>query len=262
MSKEMSWRGYSMNSHPKNPFLRWSFLRLLMGMPKLLKTWQVGDGREEKLVKHVLNTTPKGDACRVLQAIDNFAWTQSYLINIGDEKGKILDDALKTKKPRNVLELGAYCGYSALRMAIVEPDAQITSIEISDANAKIARSIHEHAGVSGRVKVLVGAIGDDGQTISTLQSKYVIERGPFDFMFIDHDKKYYLSDLQALLNNNLLDESVVVVADNIKFPGAPDYLAYMDKSEGKMWCTEKHETYVEYQNVIKDLVLVSQRISC
>ncbi|MEC4989885.1 MAG: class I SAM-dependent methyltransferase [Oscillatoria sp. PMC 1068.18] len=249
-----------MNSYQKNPFLRWSFLRLLISMPKLLKTWQVGDGREEKLVKYVLKNSLKGDTLGVLQAIDEFAWTQSYLINVGDEKGKILDDAIKTKKPRNILELGAYCGYSALRMAIFAPEAKIVSIEISEANAKIARSIHEHAGVSEQVEILVGSIGDDGQTIAKLKTQYIAARGLFDFVFIDHDKKYYLSDLQALLNNNLLDESVVVVTDNVKFPGAPDYLAYMDESEGKTWCTKKYETYAEYQNIIKDLVLVSQRI--
>ncbi|MEM9091520.1 MAG: O-methyltransferase [Cyanobacteria bacterium P01_F01_bin.53] len=250
-----------MNSYQKNPFLRWSFLRLLIGMPKFLKTWQVGDRREEKLVQHVLKNSSKGDALGVLQAIDEFAWTQSYLINVGDEKGKILDDAIKAKEPKNILELGTYCGYSALRMAIVAPEAQIVSIEISDANAKIARTIHEQAGMDGRIEVLVGAIGDDGQTISSIKDQYVSERGAFDFVFIDHDKKYYLPDLQALLNNDLLDQSVVVVADNVKFPGAPEYLAYMDDSEGKAWSTEKHETHVEYQNVIKDLVLVSQRIS-
>ncbi len=249
-----------MNSRQTNPFLRWSFLRLLIGMPKLLKTWQVGDGREEKLLNHVLTTATKGDALGVLQAIDDFAWTQSYLINVGEEKGKILDDAINIKQPSNILELGAYCGYSALRMAIVAPDAKVTAIEISDANAQIARAIHQHAGVSERVDILVGSIGDNGQTIAMLKDKYVAERGAFDFIFIDHDKKYYLSDLQALLNNNLLDKSVLVVADNVKFPGAPDYLAYMEESEGKMWCTEQHETHVEYQNVIKDLVLVSRLI--
>ncbi|MEM1369454.1 MAG: O-methyltransferase [Cyanobacteria bacterium P01_H01_bin.15] len=249
-----------MNSYQKNPFLRWSFLRLLFSMPKLLKTGQVGDGREEKLVKHILSNCPKGDVLGVLQAIDEFAWTQSFLINVGDEKGKILDDAIKIKQPRNILELGAYCGYSALRMAIAAPEAKILSIEISDANANISRTILEHAAVDDQVEVLVGSIGDGGQTITKLRSQYVEARGPFDFVFIDHDKKYYLSDLQALLNNHLLHESVIVVTDNVKFPGAPDYLAYMDKSEGKTWCTQRHETHVEYQDLFKDLVLVSQRI--
>jgi catechol O-methyltransferase len=49
-----------------------------------------------------------------------------------------------------------------------------------------------------------------------------------------------------------------VVADNIKFPGAPEYHAYMTQNEGRRWRTAEHATHVEYQSLIKDLVLVSE----
>ena len=35
------------------PFLRWSVLRMALGGRTLLKTWQVGDGREEALAQFV-----------------------------------------------------------------------------------------------------------------------------------------------------------------------------------------------------------------
>ena len=35
------------------PFLRWSFLRMMLGMKKLTTEWQVGDGREEALGEYV-----------------------------------------------------------------------------------------------------------------------------------------------------------------------------------------------------------------
>ncbi|NNE66723.1 MAG: O-methyltransferase, partial [Pyrinomonadaceae bacterium] len=69
----------------------------------------------------------------------------------------------------------------------------------------------------------------------------------------------YLPDLKLLLENDLLSNAAVAVADNVKFPGAPDYLAYMNSMEGKLWNTTHHETHVEYQTLIKDLVLVSKR---
>jgi catechol O-methyltransferase len=50
----------------------------------------------------------------------------------------------------------------------------------------------------------------------------------------------------------------VVVADNVKFPGAPDYREHMTAHEGKDWRTKEHETHVEYQSLIKDLVLESE----
>ena len=33
------------------PFLRWSVLRMLFGMRRLMRDWQVGDGREEALAR-------------------------------------------------------------------------------------------------------------------------------------------------------------------------------------------------------------------
>ena len=37
------------------PFLRWSFVRMGLGLKHLTTHWQVGDGREEALADHVLD---------------------------------------------------------------------------------------------------------------------------------------------------------------------------------------------------------------
>lgn len=37
--------------------------------------------------------------------------------------------------------------------------------------------------------------------------------------------------------------------------------AYMSRSEGTLWRTVEHETHVEYQSMIKDLVLVSEYLA-
>jgi catechol O-methyltransferase len=79
-----------------------------------------------------------------------------------------------------------------------------------------------------------------------------------DLVFIDHDKKAYLPDLQLILSQGWLHPGSVVVADNVRFPGAPEYRAWMQENQGKQWRTVEHETHVEYQSVIKDLVLVSE----
>ena len=49
-----------------------------------------------------------------------------------------------------------------------------------------------------------------------------------------------------------------MVADNIKAPGAPDYRAFMLAQEGKRFRTREHETHLEYQSVIADLMLESE----
>ena len=44
----------------------------------------------------------------------------------------------------------------------------------------------------------------------------------------------------------------------MRFPGAPEYRAYLEEQEGKTWRTIEHDTHVEYQSLIKDLVLESE----
>src|SRR2546423_413997 len=96
-------------------FLRWSFLRMLFSMKRLMSEWQVGDGREQAAADWVLSHAPAGNLDAAIAAIDEFAWRHKFLINVGDEKGALLDAALERARPRRVLELGAYVGYSSLR---------------------------------------------------------------------------------------------------------------------------------------------------
>lgn len=241
-----------------NPLLRWSFWRLVLGMKHLTTQWQVGDGREARLADYVAAHARRGDPADVIRVIDEYCYTRSFLINVGDEKGRILDGAIASAKAQRVLELGTYCGYSALRMAVAAPSAQIVSIEFNPDNARIARGILEHAGVSGRVTVVVGTLGDGGKTVETLRNSHGFGPGTLDFAFIDHDKNAYLPDLQLILQQGWLHPGAVVVADNIKFPGAPEYRAYMAENEGRRWRTVEHQSHVEYQSVLKDLVLVSE----
>ncbi len=240
------------------PFLRWSFWRLLFGMKHLTTQWQVGDGREARLADYVVARARRADPVDVIAIIDEYCYNQSFLINVGDEKGRILDAAVADAKPGRVLELGTYCGYSALRVAVAAPSAHIFSIEFNAANAQIARRILEHAGVSERVTVVVGTLGDGGMTIDALRNAHGFGPGSVDLVFIDHDKNAYLPDLQRILQQGWLRPGALVVADNVKFPGAPEYRAYMIENETRLWRTVEHETHVEYQSVIKDLVLVSE----
>jgi catechol O-methyltransferase len=242
----------------KIPFLRWSFWRLIFGMTHLTTYWQVGDGREARLVDYVLTHARRGDAEDVIRAIDEYSYNQSFLINVGDAKGRLLDAAIAQVQARRILELGAYCGYSALRMAVAAPGAEIVSIEFSAANADIARRTLEYAGVADRVTVVVGTLGDGGRTIGTLRTAHGFGPGSVDLVFIDHDKKVYVSDLQVILTQGWLHRGSLVVADNVKFPGAPEYREYMTKHEGTLWHTVEHKTRVEYQTLIKDLLLVSE----
>jgi catechol O-methyltransferase len=232
---------------------------MLFGMRKLTRDWQVGDGREEALAAHVLAHARAGDLDDAIRVIDDFCATRSAMINVGDEKGGILDQAVQRASPALLLELGTYCGYSGLRMARVMPaGARLCSIEFSAANAEIARRIWAHAGVEDRLTVVLGTLGDGGVTIQRLRSEFGFTDGAVDFVFVDHDKSAYLPDLELILQAGWLHPGSVVVADNVKFPGAPEYRAYLQAADGKTWRTIEHDTHVEYQSLLKDLVLESQ----
>jgi len=246
------------------PFLRWSVLRMIFGARTLLTSWQVGDGREEALAAYVAAHARAGDVDDVIRVIDEFCYEQSIMMNVGDEKGAILDEAVRRARPRRLLELGTYCGYSALRMArLMTRDARLYSIEFSEANARIARRIWDHAGIVDRATVVVGSLGDGGQTMARLEAEHGFASGSLDFVFVDHDKAAYLPDLERLLGRGWLHAGSVVVADNVRVPGAPEYRAYMKAQEGRSWHTVEHETHVEYQSLLKDLVLESDYLgSC
>jgi catechol O-methyltransferase len=241
------------------PFLRWSVLRMIVGRRNLTTKWQVGDGREEALAEYVAAHARHGDLDDVIRTIDEFCVTRKVMINVGDEKGEILDRAVRRAAPQLLLELGTYCGYSALRMARVMPaGARLVSIEFSPDNAAIARRIWSHAGLGDEVAVVVGTLGDGGSTVARLRTEHGFGEGAVDFVFVDHDKAAYLPDLELMLAERWLHPGSIVVADNVKFPGAPEYRSYMEAQEGTTWRTTEHDTHVEYQSLIKDLVLESE----
>ncbi len=241
------------------PFLRWSAVRMMLGMRHLTREWQVGDGREEALASYVLANARAGDLDGAIRAVDEFCSTRSVMMNVGDEKGAILDRAVERCSPRLLLELGAYCGYSGLRMARVMPaDARLVSVEYLAANAEIAQRIWAHAGVGDRVTAVVGTLGDGGDTIARLRSEFGFDDGAVDFVFIDHDKVAYLPDLERIVGERWLHRGSIVVADNVKFPGAPKYREHLASAEGSAWRTIEHDTHVEYQSLLKDLVLESE----
>jgi catechol O-methyltransferase len=240
------------------PFLRTSFWRLAIGSRNITKTGQIGDGREAAAADYVVANARRGDIDDVIAKVDEFAYEKSFLINIGDEKGELLDAAVRRANAELVLELGTYCGYGSLRIARAAPSARVFSVELSAANAQIAQRIWEHAGISDRVTCVVGTIGDRGATLDALANEYGFAAGTLDLLFIDHDKSAYLPDLQSILGRGWLHTGSIVVADNMLIPGSPKYREYMREQQGKLFSTTEHKTHGEYQTLAPDLVLESE----
>src|SRR5262245_52119058 len=227
----------TMSLKQRLPFLRPSVWRLGVAMPNFMKTGQIGDGREAACAAYVEANARRGDLDDVLATIDKFASEESMLMNVGDEKGELLDAAVRRADPKVALELGTYCGYGSLRLARAAPGAKVYSVEFAAANAEVARRIWAYAGVDDRVTCVVGTIGDGGQTLDTLTNEHGFSAGTLDLLFIDHDKSAYLADLQSILDRGWLHTGSIAVADNVRIPGAPKYRDYMREQQGKLWNT-------------------------
>ena len=63
--------------------------------------------------------------------------------------------------------------------------------------------------------------------------------------------------MKLLIERGWLHPGSVLMADNVKFPGAPEYRAFMRENAGT-WRTTEYETHAEYQTLLKDLVLESE----
>jgi catechol O-methyltransferase len=240
------------------PIVRWSFWRMAIGARNITKTGQIGDGREAAAADYVVANARQGDIDDVIATIDKYAYEKSFLINVGDEKGELLDAAVRRANPGIALELGTYCGYGSLRIARAAPSARVFSVEFAAANAEVARRIWAHAGVDDRVTCVVGTIGDGGATLDALANGHGFAAGKLDLLFIDHDKSAYLSDLQSILDRGWLHSGSIVVADNMLIPGSPKYRDFMRQQQGNLFNTVEHKTHGEYQTLAPDVVFESE----
>src|ERR1700753_1535009 len=144
----------------KFPFLRYSLLRAAFGGLSGMRTGQMGDAGEEATAEYVIANAPAGNVDAAIDAIDNFAYDKSILMNVGDEKGQLLDTAVKRANPKLAIELGAYCGDSALRSRGGARGAKVFSIEKPGATAWVPRRVWTHAGLADRVTCINGTVGD------------------------------------------------------------------------------------------------------
>nr|QCG81600.1 O-methyltransferase [Marchantia emarginata] len=232
----------------------WTFLTA-MTSSTLWREGQAGDGREQELLTHVLKNAEKNPQS-VMKAIDQYA-QRSWLMNIGEEKGLILDQALTDRKPKVVLELGAYVGYSAVRISaqLDQPGAKVISLEMSAENSNITRQVVAHAGLSDKVQVVEGILKDKVEELKRLLHE--LNATTFDFVFLDHDKNYYLSDFLILKEHGLVGKGTVLFADNMKIPGSPLYRDYVMKTNADDFDTVEHKTRFEYLRWLPDSVVIS-----
>jgi catechol O-methyltransferase len=186
------------------------------------------DCRERALINYVRQNAEKGNAEAVLSAIDSFT-DHSWMPILGKEKSRILDDAMQTFSPGMALELGTYCGYSAIRIAskMTEPDSKLVSIEMNSHNFGIAKEMIDHAGLSSKVTVLKGTLSELDDKLEDILTEMTASH--FDFIFMDHFKHCYLPDFLLLEKKGMLGKGTCIVTDSVGYPEAQNYLNYLNQ---------------------------------
>nr|7UD6_A Chain A, Tyrosine-protein kinase Fyn,Catechol O-methyltransferase [synthetic construct] len=206
-----------------------------------------GGTKEQRILEFVQLVAKPGDPQSVLEAIDQYCTYAEWAMNVGDAKGQIMDAVIREYSPSLVLELGAYCGYSAVRMArLLQPGARLLTMEINPDCAAITQQMLNFAGLQDKVTILNGASQD---LIPQLKKKYDVDT--LDMVFLDHWKDRYLPDTLLLEKCGLLRKGTVLLADNVIVPGTPDFLAYV-RGSSSFECTH-YSSYLEYMKVVDGL---------
>ncbi|RYO77346.1 hypothetical protein DL766_007942 [Monosporascus sp. MC13-8B] len=152
----------------------------------------INDGRKTALL-HFAYNRPKiermrGNPEEVLEAIDEYARTQKYLMNIGPYKSRTVVDLIKREKLRVMVELGGYVGYSAIAFGAA----------LREAGGKHSDSLRRLQ-VEGKL-------------------------GRIDLLFLDHYKPAYTMDLKLCEELGLVGPGSVYAADSA---GKSPYLEYV-----------------------------------
>lgn len=196
--------------------------------------------RTTQAAEYVARHARRGDPLDVLRTLDKFAAEERWLMSVGPEKGPLVEE-LAGRLPENarVLELGAYCGYSAILIArALGKNSRVVSIEIDADSVGSARANVGFAGLSDRISVLHGASRD---MIGQLD-------GQFDLIFLDHWKDLYKPDLQLIEQRTLMKPGTIVVADNVGKIFGPE--TYLDYVRGCGHYQSEHRTAtIEYTSV-------------
>lgn len=152
-------------------------------------------------------TTPADPLLQMILDETRAAHQKAHMLS-GEVQGQFLSMLSCIKKPKHILEIGTFTGYSALCLAKgLDPNGKLHTIEnrIEDgekAAEYFAKSLDGH-----KIELHVG---DAKEIIPTLQFAW-------DMVFIDADKTGYIEYYEMVVP--FLAKGGIIIADNVLFHG-------------------------------------------
>jgi len=126
----------------------------------------------------------------------------------GHLQGRLLRMLVRMVRPKNVLEVGTFSGYSALCLAEgLEADGHLYTFEINDEQEDFTRPWLEASPLSDRITFIIGDAISEAPRLGI----------DFDMAFMDGDKRTYRDVYEMVLS--VLRPGGFIVADNTLWDG-------------------------------------------
>jgi predicted O-methyltransferase YrrM len=154
-----------------------------------------------------LNTSPLDEVLQEIEIDTNANHPHAQMLS-GHVQGKVLEMISMMIRPKRILEIGTFTGFSALCLAKgLAPDGKLHTIELRADDAHTAHEYFIKAGVKNKIELHVG---DALQIIPTLAQTW-------DLVFIDADKVSYTAYYELTLP--AVKKGGWILADNVLFHG-------------------------------------------
>ena len=163
---------------------------------------------DPELVDYCEKHTTEEDA--LLKKITRITETRILMPRMisGHFQGKFLELLSKMLRPRQILELGTYTGYSAICLAKgLQAEGKLTTIDINDELEAMVRGFFSEGGYTDKIDYI---LGNAIEILPTL-------KGPFDLVFIDADKINYSNYFDLLIDK--VPSGGIILADNVLWSG-------------------------------------------
>ena len=171
---------------------------------------QISDNKEmdTTLESYILShIDPEGDHLHRLYRATNIHTIHGRMAS-GHLQGRLLKMLVTMIRPRNILEVGTFSGYSAICMAEgLEEGGKVWTFEINDEQEDFTRPWIEGSPVSDKIKFIIG------DAITMAPSLGVV----FDMAFVDGDKRTYVETYEMAMS--VLRRGGYIIADNTLWDG-------------------------------------------
>ena len=162
----------------------------------------------EDIEKYVLaHSEPEGDYLYRLYRATNIHTIHGRMAS-GHLQGRMLKMLVSMIRPKNILEVGTFSGYSAICMAEgLDGGGKVWTFEINDEMEDFTRPWIENSPVADKIDFRIGDANVEAPKLGVT----------FDLAFVDGDKRTYVETYEMVLS--LLRPGGYIIADNTLWDG-------------------------------------------